>query len=381
MYRDHLQNVLVQHQIGAYDQELQKSNAEHDSSIIQDKLDSGWQDGGERLSADELQQRIADLGKQGIKSTSVTPYNDEPAPNPYGKGTHQTYHLLIAPGNGSASAPAAISHQTASNLSELTGEQVTAGQKVPGSTLYGAVVANTTNSFTQNTVYKGLQSIGATSELFDKDGKFQMSKLDAAEQRVATRAFKEYPKYLAAAGGDPSKALQLMTVGNMTTTEQSGVAGGKPSESTRTSGKGLPARPELATFIGEKMYGGHADEVSNKLASNKASALEQAKQDVENNPTNQAAKARQAGLNAAATEPVKESAEEAKEARAEARKNRQTQGYAEDENGQVYITNKADAVAKGHTFEEMKPGDINKDKQGMRMLNDVQDSTTTYTEA
>src|SRR5208282_3597719 len=49
MYRDHLQNVLVQHQIGAYDQELQKSNAEWASSIIRDKLDdpeSHWQDGG-----------------------------------------------------------------------------------------------------------------------------------------------------------------------------------------------------------------------------------------------------------------------------------------------------------------------------------------------
>lgn len=56
-------------------------------------------------------------------------------------------------------------------------------------------------------------------------------------------------------------------------------------------------------------------------------------------------------------------------------------GYVEKADGTVWIANEGDAKAAGLPFEEMKPGDINKDKQAMRQLNDVQLNTSRYTKA
>lgn len=70
-----------------------------------------------------------------------------------------------------------------------------------------------------------------------------------------------------------------------------------------------------------------------------------------------------------------------KEDRAQKRKDQSTTVYAEDTNGQLIKTTKFDAEKLGLSYEEMKPGDINKDRQALRMLNDVQINTSRYTKA
>jgi hypothetical protein len=56
-------------------------------------------------------------------------------------------------------------------------------------------------------------------------------------------------------------------------------------------------------------------------------------------------------------------------------------GYLERPDGTVWIGNEAVAKENNLPFEAMKPGDINKDKQAMRQLNDVQLNTSRYTHA
>ena len=77
-----------------------------------------------------------------------------------------------------------------------------------------------------------------------------------------------------------------------------------------------------------------------------------------------------------------------KEDRAQDRKDKATRVYAEDENGQVRYMTKYEAEhyqvdGKSHplSYEEMKPGDVSKDRQALRQLNDVQLNTSRYTKA
>src|SRR5579862_6324458 len=77
-----------------------------------------------------------------------------------------------------------------------------------------------------------------------------------------------------------------------------------------------------------------------------------------------------------------------KEDRAQDRKDKSTRVYAEDENGQVRYMTKYEAEhyqvnGKSHplSYEEMKPGDVSKDRQALRQLNDVQLNTSRYTKA
>ena len=56
-------------------------------------------------------------------------------------------------------------------------------------------------------------------------------------------------------------------------------------------------------------------------------------------------------------------------------------GYLEKPDGTVWIGSKGDAESAGLPFEAMKPGDIQKDKQAMRQLNDVQMNASRYTRA
>lgn len=72
---------------------------------------------------------------------------------------------------------------------------------------------------------------------------------------------------------------------------------------------------------------------------------------------------------------------EAKEDRAQDRKDKQTRGYAEDENGKVQYMSEYDAKHRGLTFEPMSNGDVNKDRAAHRQLNDVQMNTSQYTKA
>ena len=66
---------------------------------------------------------------------------------------------------------------------------------------------------------------------------------------------------------------------------------------------------------------------------------------------------------------------------AQARKDARLMGYAMDENGQLKYMSKADADKIHSTFEEMKTGDVNKDRQALRQLNDVQMNTSRYRKA
>lgn len=65
----------------------------------------------------------------------------------------------------------------------------------------------------------------------------------------------------------------------------------------------------------------------------------------------------------------------------EAQKDAHTMGYAVDENGQLIYTNKAEADKRGATFEEMKPDAVNKDRQSLRQLNDIQKNISAYNKA
>jgi len=64
--------------------------------------------------------------------------------------------------------------------------------------------------------------------------------------------------------------------------------------------------------------------------------------------------------------------------RTQQRKDAHTMGYAVDPSGQLIYTNKAEADARGATFEEMKPDAVNKDRQALRQLNDIQKNISAY---
>lgn len=78
---------------------------------------------------------------------------------------------------------------------------------------------------------------------------------------------------------------------------------------------------------------------------------------------------------------ARETAAETRERRAEDRKDRNTPVYAENSEGQTILTNKYDAQLNGQAYEVATPGDINKDRQAIRQLNDVQLNVSRYTKA
>ncbi len=66
---------------------------------------------------------------------------------------------------------------------------------------------------------------------------------------------------------------------------------------------------------------------------------------------------------------------------AQSRKDARTMGYAIDEKGELKYMSKSDADKIHSTFEEVKSGDVNKDRQAIRQLNDVQMNTSRYRKA
>jgi hypothetical protein len=63
---------------------------------------------------------------------------------------------------------------------------------------------------------------------------------------------------------------------------------------------------------------------------------------------------------------------------AQERKDARTMGYAVDANGSLSYMSKADADKLHSTFEEVKPTEVNKDRQAIRQLNDVQQNVSRY---
>jgi hypothetical protein len=82
-----------------------------------------------------------------------------------------------------------------------------------------------------------------------------------------------------------------------------------------------------------------------------------------------------------AAEGRKEDRQISKEQRTQETKDRNTKGYAEDGNGETIFTNRYEAEQKGYPFQEMKPGDMGKDRQALRQLTDVQKNSSRYTKA
>jgi hypothetical protein len=82
---------------------------------------------------------------------------------------------------------------------------------------------------------------------------------------------------------------------------------------------------------------------------------------------------------------VKKNLAEANAANARAQKDREkvtgATGYVERPDGTVWIATQGEAEAGKLPFEPMKPGDILKDKQALRQLNDVQMNSSRYTRA
>ncbi len=63
---------------------------------------------------------------------------------------------------------------------------------------------------------------------------------------------------------------------------------------------------------------------------------------------------------------------------AELRKDARLMGYAVDKDGNLAYMSKADADKLHSTFEEVKPTEVNKDRQAIRQLNDVQQNVSRY---
>jgi hypothetical protein len=63
------------------------------------------------------------------------------------------------------------------------------------------------------------------------------------------------------------------------------------------------------------------------------------------------------------------------------RKDQHSMGYAMDPSGKLVYTNKAQADDWGSIFEEMKPDAVNKDRQSLRQLNDIQKNISAYRKA
>jgi hypothetical protein len=63
---------------------------------------------------------------------------------------------------------------------------------------------------------------------------------------------------------------------------------------------------------------------------------------------------------------------------AQDRKDQRLMGYAVDQNGQLAYMSKADADKIHSTFEEVKATEVNKDRQAIRQLNDVQQNVSRY---
>jgi hypothetical protein len=133
--------------------------------------------------------------------------------------------------------------------------------------------------------------------------------------------------------------------------------------------------------VGDKEAQKYNNQIKNALKGTKvdASAYSVGPKDT----LSQAKESLTAAQKAAAEDRAQKSAERvagAPEA-AQARKDAHTMGYAMDETGQLKYMSKADADAIHSTFEEMKSGEVNKDRQALRQLNDVQKNTSMYTKA
>jgi hypothetical protein len=76
-----------------------------------------------------------------------------------------------------------------------------------------------------------------------------------------------------------------------------------------------------------------------------------------------------------------EGREERKEQRDQDRKDKNAVVYANDDHGQLIKTNRYDAIKRNVPYEEMSIGDMDKDRQALRQLNDVQLNTSRYTKA
>jgi hypothetical protein len=66
---------------------------------------------------------------------------------------------------------------------------------------------------------------------------------------------------------------------------------------------------------------------------------------------------------------------------AQARKDAHMMGYALDASGKLVYTNKAEADKRGAVFEEMKADAVNKDRNSLRQLNDIQKNIAEYRKA
>jgi hypothetical protein len=188
------------------------------------------------------------------------------------------------------------------------------------------------------------------------------------------------------------------------------VAGGAPAGAPAVAGGAPAAAPAAGSYYGnkempkfdEKLVG--ADNVAQYSGQVENAALrvpegyDVAKPEITATDTNATANAKLKDYHLAVNNAIladrndqamvaRETAAETKDRRTEDRKNRATTGYATDADGNLILTNKFDAANNAsarHTesdFEEIKPGDVNKDKSAMRQLNDVQKNVNLYTKS
>ena len=168
--------------------------------------------------------------------------------------------------------------------------------------------------------------------------------------------------------------------------------------SKQSTGQGLNAQEqkEFNTLSSEYSVGQQAAEASNRridaaLKEGNVPKSEWADYHVSPTSTDAEVKEMEASAKNHAAELFQQGSENRqmdKEDRAQDRKDKSTRVYAEDENGQVRYMTKYEAEhyqvnGKSHplSYEEMKPGDVSKDRQALRQLNDVQLNTSRYTKA
>lgn len=338
VYRDHMNNMMIQNNIGYKNADGLQKMAENDKPLLDSLVGSNTQD----LTSDQpqgighaqLMDVLSNYQKGGGKAADLIPVRVGvlPVQDPKtGKQMVDSDGIPVWENSYKAfkDGMTKLTPEQAKLYSTLPGQPpIAEGQEIHASKAYQLQTQ-------VNRITSSAEAIMHQAQGIDP----KIGKIDTSDPNTA-RALDNYSMFLGQAKGDPSVAVDLMA----------------------------KAGKDITPIV--KAYGGEANvqKVSNDLA-DKAAASKKAAEVQAEQPFKEAAERRA------------ENRGEDKEHRAEERKDRQTQGYAEGPDGQVYITNKHEAGVSNHPFEEMKPGDINKDKQALRMLNDVQANTSRYTHA
>lgn len=355
IYRNHMENMQIQQNLGYGNAKGLQAMVENDKPLYDSLVGGNAQD----LTADQAQglghAQLMDVIKNyqqgGGKSTDLIPVRVGVVPVVDPKtGEQMRDHEGVPVWENSyklfKDGMVKLTPDQASQFSSLPGvPKLADGQEIRASKLYQLQTES-------NKIQSSAQII--TNSLSENGG-LSGGKLDPKDPNTA-RALENWSGAIARAGGDPKVALTDMDKAGRDTT------------------------PIVAAYGGIE----NINKVSQGIAARKVAAEEQARIQAQSSPEALAAKQKETAAVEAAKQPFVEATEARKAAAQEHmitvrenEKDKRTPVYAEDANGQTILSNRYDHPEG----EEVKPGDVNKDRQAMRQLNDVQLNTSRYTKA